>query len=89
MADRKDFDSLERLLRPLQRELSLELANALVRLRADDEVQNRYDELADKNTAGTLLPDERVELASLVRANSLLGALKIEARAIVEGTATR
>lgn len=86
MADRKDFDSLERLLRPLRREMSFELANALLRLRADEEVQTRYDQLADKNTAGTLNPDERNELASLVRANSLLSVLKIEARSIVEGT---
>lgn len=85
MAERKDFESLERLLRPLRRELSFELANALLRLRADDEVQDRYDELADKNTAGTLASEEQLELESLVRANALLGALKIEARAIVDG----
>jgi hypothetical protein len=56
MIARKDFDGLERLLRPLRRELSVELATALVRLTADDEVQNRYDDLADKNTARTLTP---------------------------------
>lgn len=86
MVERKDFDSLERLLRPLRRDLSFELANALLRLRADEEVQNRYDQLADKNTCGTLATEERGELASLVRANSLLSVLKIEARAIVDGT---
>jgi len=85
MAERKDFDGSERLLRPLRRELSFELANALLRLRGDNEVQERYDELADKNTAETLAPDDRIELASLVRANALLGALKVEARMIVEG----
>ena len=83
-----DFDGLERLLRPLRRELSFELANALVRLKADDEIQGRYDALADKNTAGTLTPAERAELASLVRANSILGVLKIEARAVLTTTGT-
>lgn len=83
-----DFDGLERLLRPLRRELSFELANALVRLKADDEIQGRYDVLADKNTAGTLTPAERAELASLVRANSILGVLKIEARAVLTTTGT-
>ena len=83
-----DFDGLERLLRPLRRELSFELANALVRLKADDEIQGRYDALADKNTAGTLTPAERTELASLVRANSILGVLKIEARAVLTTTGT-
>ena len=77
----KDFPALERLLRPLRRDLSFELANALVSLKADDEMQARYDELADKNTAGSLTPTEQMELASLVRANSILGVLKIEARA--------
>ena len=84
----KDFDGLERLLRPLRRELSFELANALVRLKADDEIQTRYDELAEKNTAGALTPAERGELASLVRANSILGVLKIEARAVLATTGT-
>lgn len=83
MIGRGDFDGLERLLRPLRRELSFELANALVRLKADDEIQSRYDELADKNTSGALTPDEREELESLVRANSLLGVLKMEARAVL------
>jgi hypothetical protein len=84
----KDFPALERLLRPLRRELSSELANALVRLEADAEIQTRYDELADKNTEGTLNPVERAELASLVRANSILGVLKIEARAVLARTGT-
>ncbi len=75
------FDALTRLLRPLRRELSVELANALVHLRADNETQTRYDELADRHTAGALTTAERAELASLVRANSLLAGLKIEARA--------
>lgn len=81
-------DGLERLLRPLRRELSAELARALVGLRADEDIQSRYDELAEKNTEGTLAPQERVELESLVRANSLLSALKIEARAVLEHAGT-
>ena len=88
MIARKDFDGLERLLRPLRRDLSFELANALVRLKADDEIQTRYDDLADKNTAGTLTALERAELESLVRANSILGVLKIEARAVLATTGT-
>lgn len=83
-----DFDGLERLLRPLRRELSFELANALVQLKADDEIQARYDELADKNTSGTITAAEREELESLVRANSILGVLKVEARAVLASTGT-
>ena len=83
MARSQDLDSLERLLRPLGRELSFELAGALMRLKADVEVQARYDELASKNTEGTLTPAERAELESIVRANSILSLLKAEARAIL------
>jgi hypothetical protein len=83
MANRNDFDSLERLLRPLRRELSTELADALLRLKADDEVQARYDELAGKNTEASLTSEERAELESLVRANSILSLLKAEARALL------
>jgi hypothetical protein len=84
VADVKEQNSLERLLRPLRRELSHELAAALLRLKADDEVQARYDELASKNTEGSLSSEERAELESLVRANSILGLLKAEARAVLQ-----
>jgi uncharacterized protein YnzC (UPF0291/DUF896 family) len=86
MADVKDLGTLERLLRPLQREFSEKLADALVRLEADDEVQDRYEELAAKNTEGTLTAPEKEELESLVRANSLLSVLKAEARAFLGRT---
>ncbi len=84
MANANDLSSLARLLRPLRRELSAELANALLGLKADAEVQARYDELAGKNTEGTLTPEERAELESLVRANSILTLLKAEARAFLQ-----
>ncbi len=84
MANANDLSSLARLLRPLRRELSAELANALLRLKPDEEVQARYDELAGKNTEGTLTPKERDELESLVRANSFLSLLKAEARAFLQ-----
>ncbi len=85
MADMKDTGSLERLLRPLRRELNPELAAALLRMRADEDVQGRYEFLADKNTAGELTAPESAELASLVRANSLLSVLKAEAHAFLHG----
>lgn len=84
MANVNDMNSLERLLRPLRRELSAELAGALLRLKADTEVQSRYDELAGKNTEGVLNAEERAELESLVRANSILSLLKAEAHAFLQ-----
>lgn len=79
-----DLGSLERLLRPLRRHLSAELADALARLEADVEVQTRYEELAGKNTEGVLTTEERAELESLVRANSILSLLKAQARAFLQ-----
>lgn len=84
MANVNEMSSLERLLRPLRRELSAELAGALLRLKADTEVQTRYDELAGKNTEGALSAEERAELESLVRANSILSLLKAEAHAFLQ-----
>jgi hypothetical protein len=83
MIDMKDRSSLEQLLRPLRRELNAEFAAALLRMKADDEVQTRYEYLAERNTEGLLDPEEQIELTSLVRANSLLSVLKAEARAFL------
>ena len=84
MIDTEDRNALERLLRPLRRELNAEFAAALLRVRADEELQARYEYLAEKNTEGQLSADELSELAALVRANSLLSVLKAEARAYLQ-----
>lgn len=76
--------SFERLLRPLRRELNAELAAALLRMQADEELQSRYDELAERNNEGRLTPEEHKELSSIVRANQLLSVLKAEARAFLQ-----
>jgi hypothetical protein len=44
----------------------------------------RYEDLAERNTEGQLSPAEQNELASIVRANSLLTVLKAEARAFLQ-----
>lgn len=81
MTDRSAF---EQLLRPLRRGLNAELAALLLRIQADDDVQARYEDLAERNTEGQLNPAEQNELASIVRANSLLTVLKAEARAFLQ-----
>ena len=83
MANRNDLISLQRLLRPLRRELTAELADALLHLNADAQVQTRYEELATKNSEGSFTPRQHAELESLVRANSFLTLLKVEARAFL------
>ena len=82
-----DTVALERFLRPMVRELSTELARALINLTADQETQARYDVLAEKQTEGQLTPAEREELEALVRANTLLGILKAEARSVLANAA--
>ena len=79
----KETSALERLLRPLSQNFTLELARALVGIQADAETQARYDELAGRRTEGQLSPDEQAELESIVRANTLLGVLKAEASAFL------
>lgn len=82
-----DTAALEKFLRPMARGLCNELARAIVNLTADEETQARYDSLAEKNTEGQLTPAERDELASLVRDNTLLGVLKLEAKSVLAKTA--
>lgn len=84
MANEKKKSSLEQLLRPLRRELNPELAALLLRMRADEDVQARYEDLAERNTEGRLSQAEQNELASIVRANTLLSVLKAEARAYLQ-----
>jgi hypothetical protein len=84
MTDPTDQSSLEQLLRPLRRGLNAELAALLLRMQADDEVQARYEDLAERNTDGNLSQTELDELTSIVRANALLTVLKAEARAFLQ-----
>lgn len=50
--------TLTRLLEPVGRCLTPDVAKELVNLRADPVVQARIEELADKNTEGELSPEE-------------------------------
>jgi hypothetical protein len=84
MADANDIISMKRLLRPLRRELTVDMAGALLRLKADAKIQARYELLAGRNTDGILTPRQRAELESLVRANSLLTILKADAQAFLK-----
>lgn len=87
MATASETEVLARLMRPLSRSLSADLARALVTLRADDETQSRYDDLADKNSRGALSGVEAQELEAIVRANTFLGILKAQAQATLKPSA--
>jgi hypothetical protein len=63
MIDTEDSNALERLLGPLRNEMNANFAAALLRVRADEELQSRYELLAQKNTEGRLSSGELSELA--------------------------
>ena len=72
---------LNHWLEPVGRALNVEAARRLLDLRADPDAQDRVEELADRNTEGTLTPDERREYESLVSAAMLINVLQGTARA--------
>ena len=72
---------LDRLLEPVGRCLSEEAARQLTGLRADEEIQARVDELAEKCNEGTLTAEERSEYESYVMAAGIVAILQAKARA--------
>jgi len=72
---------IDRLVEPVARALTPEVARAIVRLRADPEVQARMEELADKCNEGRLTPEEREEYETAVRFGNFLAILQAKARA--------
>jgi hypothetical protein len=72
---------LERILTPLTRCLTPEVAQALLDLRVDAETQAQIDELADKCTEGELSAEERAEYAAYVAAINLVSLMQAKARA--------
>jgi hypothetical protein len=72
---------LDRLLEPVSRCLSLEAARELSGLRADEEVQTRVRELAEKCNEDALSSEERAEYESYVMAAGIVAILQAKARA--------
>jgi len=71
---------LDELLEPVTRALSLEVAQALVNVKASDNAQARIAELAEKCNEGLLTPGERAEYESYVHAVDLISVLQAKAR---------
>jgi len=76
-------DLLDRLLDPVGRCLTAEVARNIVDLRADPVAQARIDELADKSTEGQLSGEERTEYEAYVRAIDFIAVLQAKARAML------
>lgn len=73
-------DTVERLVEPVVRTLTPEVAKAIVELRADPELQARMDELAEKCNEGQLTPGERDEYETSSRFGNFIAILQAKAR---------
>jgi len=80
--------TLARLLEPVGRCLTPEVATALVNLRADPAVQTRIDELADKCTEGALSAVEQSEYETYMHAIDFIAVLQAQARSLLETNGT-
>jgi hypothetical protein len=78
---------LDRILDPVGRCLTPEVARALVELRTDPETLARIEQLADKCTEDQLSPAERAEYEAYVSAIDFLSVLQAKARGLLSGTA--
>jgi hypothetical protein len=87
--EQKSFIFLDRLLAPFGDCLTPEVAEKLVHLRADPEVQARVDELADKCTEGALTDEERAEYESYVHTIDVLAVLQAKARRLLRSRSVK
>ena len=72
--------AFERVLAAVGQCLDRQSAEALLRLRADKEMQGRIEDLADKSTEGTITPEEREEYEALIRVGNFVAILQARAR---------
>ena len=68
---------------PVFRVLSAEQARLLVELQADESLQVRIAELAEKSTEDELTPDERAEYEGYVKANKFVAIVQAKARRLL------
>jgi hypothetical protein len=73
----------ERVLGAVGECLDRQSAEALIRLRADQQMQGRIEELADKSTEGIITPEERDEYEALVRVGNFVAILRAKARRLL------
>jgi hypothetical protein len=82
----KHDSTLDRLVEPVVRTLTPEVARALVQLRADPELQARMDDLAEKCNEGRLTPEEREEYGTSVRFANYLAIIQARARRLLRAS---
>jgi hypothetical protein len=83
MSQTQETITLHRLLDPVSRCLTPEVARQIVALRADPELQARVDLLASKCNEGALTAEEREEYELYVRASRFVALLQAKARKLL------
>jgi hypothetical protein len=78
----REMTTLDRLLDPVTRCLTPEVARRVAELRADPELQDRMELLATRNTEGRLTAEETEEYETYVRASRIIAILQAKARAL-------
>ena len=76
---------LDRLLDPVAKCLTLEVAQRLAEVRPDPLTQARIDELASKANEGNLAPAEQAEYHGYVEAIDIVSILQAKARKLLLG----
>jgi hypothetical protein len=84
MSTTSEVHILDRLLDPVGRCLTPDGARQLIALRADPEIQERLDDLADHSTAGLLTPEERADYETLVRAIDFIAVVQAKAHRLLD-----
>jgi hypothetical protein len=73
--------AIERVMDSL---LTVDLAERIVDLRANEALQSRLDELGDKCNEGLLTPEEREEYETYVTAINYISILQAKARGLLK-----
>ena len=71
---------LDRLLNPITDAFTPEMAEVIVNLRADSELESRIQELRTKSNLGTLSPQESEEYQEFVEAVDIISIIQSKAR---------
>ena len=75
---------LERILDPVSRCLTPEVAKRLVSLEFDRDIEERIEVLAERSTEGMLTEEERAEYDSYIRAGNFIAILQAKARKLLK-----
>lgn len=84
MITHEPMSSLDRLLDPVTASFNEEALHTLVSLRADESLQLRMEQLADRNTEGELSEAEKDEYQMYVHAVGVISLLQAKARMLTE-----